>query len=165
MFNPVYPFTKEVLETTIKRGCIYFVRNYWNPGADPFHPEIKAIILTHYDDKAKAQAHYHATGNDIYRFLYDSADPDHLSKLRTAANQPTGYRIYSAYFIPDYKDKITNRLKEKINLWMYRNTHWNPKKGETVNIDFYLQHGQLYVTLVYAGNQRKVKFEDIETTH
>lgn len=163
MFNPLYPFTQEVLDATIKRGCIYFVRNNYNSAFDHFNEGIKAYFLfTHYSDHAKALAHYNSITNDPNRFLYSWTDSDHQKKLSIAASNPPGYKIFSSYFMPNYKDKISLILKEKINKYMYRNTDWKPGKNEKVNLDFYLQFGQLFTTMTYAGQQLKVKFTDIE---
>lgn len=163
MFNPLYPFTKQVLDETVKKGCIWFVRNTFNLAVDHFDQDIKGyFIITHFNDKAKAIAHYNSTAQDKNRFLYEWDNEEHKTKLLIASEQPAGYKIYSSYFLPDYKKRITNPIKDKINRYMYRHTDWKPGKGETVNVDFYLQFGSLYVTLSYAGQQLKVQFSDIE---
>lgn len=165
MFNPVFPFTPQVLQKTVERGCHYFVRNYWSPATDHFEEGINGyFIITHYDDKAKAMAHFNSVTGDKYRHFYNWNVQEDKERLKIAATQPKGYRIFSAYFLDDYQKRITNRLKEKINNYMYRHTSWKPKKGETVSIDFYLQFGSLYITMSYAGSQIRVKFDDIEKT-
>lgn len=163
LFNPVYPFTSDVLHKSIERGCKYFVRNQWHAGYDHFDDvQTQSIIIAHYLDEQEASAHYQAIQQDKYRFLYDINIPEHLERLQKAAAQPTGFKVFSAYFRPDYKKLVTPRLKEKINSWMYRNTDWKPKKGQTVNVDFYLQFGQLFITMSFQGRKIKVRFEDIE---
>ncbi|MEJ7626829.1 MAG: hypothetical protein WKF35_08200 [Ferruginibacter sp.] len=164
MFNPLYPFTPEVLQQTVKRGCSYFVRNTWPPAADHFEDGIKGyFLISHYDDLSQANAHFNSISNDPHRFLYEWNDPAHRERLEKAAHKPAGYRIYSTYFYPDYKKKITKNIREKINRYMYRNTDWKPGSGETVHIDLYLQFGLLYLTMKYAGQELKIKFADIET--
>lgn len=163
MFNPVYPFTMEVLQKTVARGCTWFVRNTWPAGFDHFSEDIKGtFIITHYNDKAKALAHYNSISNDPYRFLYDWDEEEHKAKLKTAASGPAGYKVFSSYFLDDYKTKITNRIKDKINHYMYKHTSWKPVKGETVHVDFYLQFGMLFITMRYGGQQISIKFEEIE---
>ena len=163
MFNPLYPFTKEVLAATIKRGCTYFVRNDYPNAIDHFNTGIKAHLLySHYDDYAKALAHYNAIPHDKTRRLYDWNKEKDKHDLELAAAQPKEYKIYSTYFLPDYKNRITPVLKEKINKYIYRQTMWQPKKGETIKIDFNLQFGSIYITANYAGNQLKVKFAEVE---
>lgn len=163
MFNPLYPFTEEVLNATVNRGCTWFVRNTYTGAFDHFDESIKGyFLITHFNDRSKAEAHYNSIAEDKNRFLYEWSNEEHKSKLLSAAKQPAGFKIYSSYFLPDFKKKITNNLKDKINRYMYRHTDWKPGKGETVNIDFYLQFGSLYITMRYAGQQVKVKFTDIE---
>ena len=165
MFNPTYPFTKKVLEATVKGGSIYFVRNTYNQPFDHFNDSIKGyFIITNYKDISKAEAHYNSISKDSNRFLYDFNNEEHKNKLYKAAAQPEGYKIYSVYFLPNYKDLITARIKEKINKYMYRRTNWKPGRGETVNLEFYIQFGALYATMSYNGQKEKVKFEDIEKT-
>lgn len=164
VFNPVYPFTIDVLKGSIDRGCKYFVRNRWHAGYDHFDEiQTQSLIIVHYLDLKEAEAHLQAIKQDKYRFLYDITNQDHLDRLQKAAQQPEGFKIFSSYFRPDYKKLITPRLKGKINSWMYRNTDWKPKRGQTVNVDFYLQFGQLFITMSFQGRKIKVRFEDIET--
>jgi hypothetical protein len=163
MFNPLYPFTKDVLEATIKRGCMYFVRNDYPNAIDHFNTGIKAYLLySHYDDYVKALAHYNAIPTDHTRRLYDWNNEKDIEDLKLAASQPKDYKIYSAYFLPDYKNSITPVLKEKINKHIYLKTMWQPKKGNTIKIDFNLQFGSIFINASYAGYQLKVKFADIE---
>ena len=163
MFNPLFPFTKDVLEALVKEGCHYFVRNNYPNAYDHFNTEIKrSFLITHYTDKAKAEAHYNSTPKDQYRFIYYWNIPEHHEKLKVAASQPKEYKIFSTYFYPDYKKKITPILLEKINKYMYRNTNWKPGKGESVGFDIYIQFGSLYATMSYAGEEITVKLADIE---
>ncbi|HEX8277590.1 MAG TPA: hypothetical protein VF540_02815, partial [Segetibacter sp.] len=64
-----YPFTKDVLEATVKKGCVHFVRNTYDKVFDHFNENIKGYyLITHYNDLAKATAHYNSTSNDSRRF-------------------------------------------------------------------------------------------------
>ncbi len=163
MFNPLYPFTAQVLEATVKRGCIYFVRNDYPNAMDHFHTGIKAhLLFTHYDDFSKAQAHYNSIPQDKYRFLYNWNNEEHQERLKLAAAQPKEFKIYSSYFLPNFKDLITPFQKQKINKYIDMQTMWRPKKGETIRIDYSLQFGSIFITASYQGNQLKVKFADIE---
>lgn len=162
MFNPLYPFTKPVLEKTIQRGCIYFVRNDYPNAIDHFQTGIKAhLLFTHYDDLGKAQAHYNSIPQDKYRFLYDWNNPEHQEKLIIAASQPKEYKIYSSYFLPDYEKLITDEQKKKINKYIDLQTMWKPKKGESIKIDISLQFGSIFITASYQGNKLKAKFADV----
>ena len=159
MFNPLYPFTKEVLDATIKRGGLWFVRNTFemvDPGLD------KIFLFTHYNDQARAETHYNIINKDPHRFTYHWKDEEGRRRLELASARPEGYRIYSAYFYPDYKKKITKVVKEKISRYMYAHTSWKPAGSDTVNVDLYLQFGIMYLHLKYEGEEIKIKFADIE---
>ena len=163
MFNPLFPFTKEVLEATVERGCYWFVRNSYPLAFDHFDTDIKAcFIMTHYNDHAKAVAHVNSIDRNASGKLYDWNDAADQEKLYVAADHPKGYKIFSAYFLPDYKKKITVNTRAKINHYLRMHTDWEPGKGETVAVDLFLRFGILYASLGYAGEQIKITFEEIE---
>ena len=163
MFNPLFPFTRDVLEATVERGCTWFVRNNYPQAFDHFETEIKAcFLMTHYNDHSKAIAHFNSISNDTSKKLYDWNAATDREKLYIAANQPEGYKIFSAYFLPDYKKKITVNTRAKINSYLRMHTSWKPGKGETVSVDLLLQFGILYASLGYAGEQIKITFKEIE---
>jgi len=162
MFNPLYPFTKDVLEATVKRGGLWFVRNTLQQNGDNDGEMKKAFLITHYYDAAKAETHYNIVTEDPYRFLYSWEDMDSRRRLELASTQPEGFKIYSAYFYPDYKKKISKSYKEKINRYMYTHTAWKPAGSDTVHVDLYLQFGIMYLHLKYEGEELKIKFADIE---
>lgn len=163
MFNPVYPFTKEVLYANVKRGCTYFVRNTYKRAFDHFDENIKGyFIFTHYNDHSKALAHYNSISNDAARFLYDWNIPEHQDKLKVATSGLKEYKIFSTFFYPDFKKRITPILKEKINRYVYKHTDWRPEKNNTINVDFDMQFGTLFCTLSFRGQQLKINFDEIE---
>lgn len=159
MFNPLYPFTQEVLDATIKRGGLWFVRNTFDI-ADVKNR--KNFLITHYNDASKAETHYNIIGHDAHRFLYRWQDEEDRERLKFASQQPEGYGIFSSYFYPDYKKKISKDYKEKINRYMYSQTAWKPAGSDTVHVDLYLQFGIMYLHLKFEGEELKIKFADIE---
>lgn len=164
MFNLLYPFTKDVLTATVKRGGLWFVRNTLQPLITD-DKEIKpGFLITHYNDEARASTHFDITSEDPHRYLYKWADKESMKKLELAASQPAGYRIFSAYFFPDYKKRISKQYKEKINRYMYTHTDWKPAGSQTVHVDLYLQFGHMYLHLKFEGEELKIKFADIEKT-
>lgn len=163
MFNPLYPFTAAMLNETVKRGCVFFVRNALYPPSKELSLYKDHFIFCHYDDHAKAEAHYNSIGNDPKRFLYDWRKAEHKERLQTAAGGSHGYKLYSAYFMPDYKSRITREVKEKINRYIYRHTAWKPAGGDKIGIDLFLQFGILYLTMKYEEHELSCKFADIES--
>lgn len=163
MYNPLHPFTAPLLDAFVKSGKVYFVRNTFPRAFDHFDEGVKGyFLITHYDDRSKAMAHYDAIGHDKHRYFYEYSNPGHLEKLKVAASQPTGYRIYSAVFVEDWEKHITKELKEKVNRYMYRHTKWKPGRGEKTSLNFYFQFGQLYFSLSYDGDKISGTFDSLE---
>ena len=89
MFNPLYPFTTDVLEATINKGCQWFVRNTYLQAGNHFDEQVKgSFIISHFNDWAKSNTHYNSTAHDPHRFLYDCSKGEHKTKLLAAAGQP-----------------------------------------------------------------------------
>ncbi len=164
MFDPLYPFTGEVLQAAIKSGSCYFVRNTFICSACLPQQQLKGcFIITHYNDKAKADAHYNSSANDKYRFLYHWSEEEHQQKLLNAASNPIGYKIYSSCFIPNFEKRIGKEIKNNINRLIHSLSNQKQKRNEKATVDFYLQFGILYVTIGFAGQQISVKFIDIQS--
>jgi hypothetical protein len=164
MFNPLFPFTSEVLQATVQRGGLWFVRNTFDGMTLPAGQNKDGFyLISHYNDPAKAGAHFNSIVHDAHRFLYAWEDPVHRQRLQHAATRPPGFAIYSAYFYPDYKKRMTQKDRDKINRYLYKHTEWKPGGGDTVHVDLYLQFGMLYLHLRFEGQELKIKFADIES--
>jgi hypothetical protein len=162
MFNPFYPFTTQLLDGFVKKGKKYFVRQTFHRAMDHFDEGIKGyFIFSHYDNLTTAMDHFGAIANDAYRFLYDWDNAEHREKLKIAASQPKEYKIFAGVFKQDWERQVTNRLKEKVRMYVSK-LGWSPKPGEMVDTKYEIQFGELYMRLSYAGRQAKVKFEEIE---
>ena len=162
MPNPNALLSSALLDAFLRAGKVYFVRNSYRvlfngTGVD----KTGNFIITHYDDEAKARAHYNAVENDRHRFYYDWNIEEHRKRLQYAATQPENYRIYSTLFIPGWKNKISRELKEKLRAFVTGKTNWQPGKGEALNTDLYWQFGQLYVAIHFRGEQLKCTLDAI----
>lgn len=164
MFNPLASWTEEALNGFIQEGKKYFVRQTFNRARHPFDEGIKGYFLfCHYESYAQAKEHYDALVGDPNRFLYDWDNEEHREKLKIAARQPRGYRIYSNTFMPDWERHITDRMKKKVKAFIDKRG-WKPKREETVQIDFYPHFGEVMITLRFREQKLSVKLEEIEKT-
>lgn len=162
MFNPCYPFTKELLESMIQKGVVHFVRSTFIRGKKDGIKE--AVLISHYHDPAEAERHFNAIKQDRHRFLYDARNLEDLEKLKNATNPPEGYKCYSKILIPEIEKKITTIFRENVKRYLFRNTNWD-LKGKVKIIPFlYFQLGELYVRISHEGDEIKIKFEDIENS-
>ena len=162
MFNPLAPWTEKALDGFIREGKKYFVRQTFNRAMHPFDEDIKrCFLLCHYDLYAHAKEHYDALKDDPARFLYEWDNEDDQQKLKIAAAQPHGYKIFSNTFMPDWERHITNRMKQKIRAFI-AGKGWKPD-GNGVLIDFYPHFGEVMITLRFRDQKLSVKLEEVET--
>src|SRR5918993_4199247 len=101
MFNPCYPFTRELLDSMINKEVVHFVRSTFPRGMPKDDAQYKGcFLISHYHDPGEAERHYNAIRHDANRFHYDARIKEHIEKLQAAAEQPAGYKIYSRIMIP-----------------------------------------------------------------
>ena len=81
MHNPLYIFTREVLDELLKTGHRYFVRQHYARGIDHTADLKGSFLISHYEEQGHADIHYKALTSDIFRFFYDAENPEHLLKL------------------------------------------------------------------------------------
>ena len=76
---------------------MYFVREQYARGAENSKVFIP-LLFTHYTqhgiDHERAKRHFELLKKDPYRYLYDSTSDEAVQKLKKAAQQPNGYKIY-----------------------------------------------------------------------
>ena len=160
MFNPCYPFTKELLDSMIEKEVKYFVRSTFKRG---LKPGVKgAFIISHYHDKAEAERHYNAIKHDPYRLFYDASVPELRERLYKAATMGDEYAVFSKIIIPGMEKEATRTFKEETKRYLYNNTDWDLKGRVTIYPHLYFQLGELYARIAHEGDEIKIKFEDIE---
>lgn len=163
MFNPCYPFTSELLESMVQKEVVHFVRSTFKRGVEKNNLQFKgSFLISHYHDPAEAERHFNAIRHDANRFHYDARIPEQLEKLRIAATQPEGYKIYSRIMVPGIEKKVTALFKENTKRYLYKNTNWDLKGKVTITPFLYFQLGELFVRMSHGGDEIKIKFEDLE---
>lgn len=164
MYNPYTILTPALLEAMLRQP-MYFVRQQYPRGRDPLDPKAFPLLLTHYAhheiEKERAERHMRLLFKDPYRHLYDSTHPPDLEKLYKAANQPEGYRIYINLLPKEWKAnallkiRIGNYVREKMPWWYY-----SPK--DKLRVTLRERYGELYIALLWKGQQTEVHLEDLE---
>lgn len=164
MHNPYTILTTELLSAMLKQP-MYFVRQHYPRGNFIYEENTVSLLLTHYiyndTDKERADRHMRLLLKDKYRCLYDSRNEEHLEKLKRAALQPAGYRVYINLLPKKWKAtdalklKIGSYVKEKLSWWSY-----SPK--DKLNVTLKERYGELFIALLWKGRQTEVLLEDIE---
>jgi hypothetical protein len=162
MFNPLAPFSQQALDGFLKKGYKFFVRQTFNRGNTQFENNLKRCFLfCHYDNYFSAKEHFDALSTDVCRYLYNWNNVEDREKLKIAASQPEGYKIYTNTFSPDWENHVTDRIKVKIRAYVQK-LGWKPAREEAIHPVFYPHFGEVYVSLKYRGREVRVKFEEIE---
>lgn len=163
MFNPCYPFTRELLDSMVQKEVVHYVRSTYKRGLNEKDNDTKAaFLISHYHDPAEAERHFNAIHNDPNRAIYDARKPDDLEKLKIAASQPEGFKVFSRIMIPGIEKKITTVFREHTKRYLFKNTNWDLKGRVTITPFLYFQLGTLYTRISFQGDEIKIKFEDIE---
>ena len=163
MYNPFPLLDEKILADKIQEGKEFFVRQIYNRG---LQKGIRASFLFRaYDSSERTQAleHFAKIKNDPNAFLYEVNNPDHLEKLRIAAKQPFGFKIYYAgkkgldWNPPTEYQEHMKRYIRKMH------PEWRTKKGgDKIEIGLYEEYGSLFINLSYAGEEERIPFDEIE---
>ena len=165
MYNPLPLLTRGLLEDQLSKGKRWFVRQTFPRGMEA--RLIAAFLIRGYDDEEKATADNHLTAlaADGNAFLYDAANPVHLEKLKIAAGQPFGYKIFYAarkgveWKPPDrYQEKMRHYLRHHHPAWRVQKEGKNNK----IQIGLYEEFGQLFLKFSYSDEEDIIPFDLIE---
>ena len=165
MLNPYTLLTPALLAAMLKQP-MYFVRKYYERGTDPWcDGQHIPLLLTHYahheTDKERVERHMRLLMKDPYRFVYDGTIPAHLEKLKLAAEQPAGFRVY-INLLPD-KWKAGDSLKKKISSYVMNHLPWwQYSPADKLKVTLKERYGQLYLALLWRGQQTEVILSEIE---
>ena len=164
MLNPYTILTPELLDAMLKQP-MYFVRQHYHRGGNQLLPETIPILLTHYahheTDRERADRHMRLLMRDKFRFLYDSTDPAHREKLRLAAQQPPGFRVY-VNLLPK-KWKPGDAMKRKIALYMANHLPgWKYSPADQLKVTLKERYGELFLALLWKGQQAEVHLDLVE---
>ena len=163
MYNPFPLLTRGLLDDQVSKGKRWFIRQTFPRGMEP--RLIAAFLLRAYDGEEKdlAGQHLDAIVSDGNAFLYDAEIPEHLEKLRIAASQPFGYKVYYAakkgvdWKPPGpYQEKMRHFLRRHHPAWR------SQKEGDKIQIGLHEEFGQLFLKFSYADETDTILFDLIE---
>lgn len=164
MHNPYTLLTPEILNATLKQQ-MYFVRQQYDRGKDIYQNNTMPLLLTHYGhyetDRERAERHMRLLWKDPYRYLYDTTKEEDIHKLKIAASQPEGYRVY-INLLPK-KWKAPEILKIRISTYVrHKLSWWNYTPADKLKVTLKERYGLLFIALLWRGQQTEVLLDDIE---
>jgi hypothetical protein len=181
MYNPFPLLTPGLLREQVAKGKRYFVRQNFPRG---YEARLKAAFLLRAyeaEDRPNADQHLAALGHrspgeggpghrsldegrpDPYAFLYDVTIQDHLVRLKTAATQPFGYKVYYAakrgvdWNPPEvYGEKIRAYVRSHHPGWR------GGKNADPIEIGLYEEFGELFLKFSCKDEHDTIPFDLIE---
>lgn len=161
MHNPLALLTPDLLTSLIASGHKYFVRQTYRRGFNHFANLKEVFLISAYREFTEVNAHFQAIRFDQRKYIYQLDQSGEREKLFTAAGQPEGYRVFVALL----KDKVwkpSPQLGQKITNYLRSYTKWKPQHGVKIDVNLYIQFGELFLNLRYLNEQLKVPLTEIE---
>ncbi len=162
MYNPFILLSPELLAHKVAAGKRFFVRQTYLRG---LQPGIRAsFLLRAYTatEQELALLHMQTLTTDRYAQLYDATDPAQAEKLRIAATQPKGYRVYYAGKIgnkwrppPAYEYRIKQYIRR-------RHPEWRPTRGLQIRVGLFEEWGNLWIRLEFEEEKETIPLSQFE---
>ena len=165
MYNPFPLFTPSLLLAQLSeaKGKRFFVRQTFPRG---MHEGLKAAFLFRgytEEEKNMAEEHFQSLRHDPNAFLYEANNNMHLEKLRTAARQPSGFKIYYVGKTkwewrppPVYQTKIKKFIQ-------HFHSGWRTTRGKNkVMVGLHEEFGNIFLKFSFEKEVDKIPFDQIE---
>lgn len=160
LYNPLALLTLDNVIAFQQEGKFFLVRQQYERG---LIPGIKgSFLFTHYSGLEDAQTHYNAIFKDRQRLIYNLKVPEQLEKVKIAAGQPSGYRIYGALL--KGINFLNRDMKRKIEDYITDHMDWHPTRNDDLHIGIALEYGEFFVKVRWKHRNEKVLLSEIEKT-
>lgn len=162
MFNPAYPFTKELLESFVTKEVKHFVKSTYKRGIGGTVQH--GYLISHYHEKAEAERHFNAIPQDSNRDIFDTDKPGDLERLKKETEPSIEKVTFSKLIHPENEKKATEKYRDNTKRYLYNNTNWDLKGRVTIYPKLYFQLGELYVRMSHQGETISMKFDVLENS-
>jgi hypothetical protein len=165
MLQPFEKFKPLYLERLIKLGKNFLVtQTYRLPASIVGTTEKIPLLISDYDNYTLAKTHWDAVKNDRYAAVIRLDKKEHKEKLLEMLSGSSQYDLHWAVIssAKELELKVNTKYKDHIRRYIDRNTTWRMNREASVRPVLQMIFGELFITLKYAGQTLRVKFEDIE---
>lgn len=165
MFNPFEKFTEYFIEAFRKKEKIYLVAQTYERGVDPFHDEGKIVLLlSHYENKSKADIHLSAIKGDRYAAVINLENEAHRNRLSEMMAPGSKYVLFSSIVksIEETEARMNRKYKQNMKRYIQKTTHWSIPGGTSLIGHLEISYGELFITMKWANQTIRPKLEDVE---
>lgn len=166
MYNPFAEISEPLINAMIKSPKL-FVREHYARGITPGCEEgSQAFLFTHYEKTnvrmaSLATIHMAQIQDDPCRFLYDSENPDHRSRLLKACQPSCQYKVFINLLYQKWE--APHWMRKKIHFFMLHNyPWWHYSKKNQLHIHLKDRYGQLYLHLSWKANTADLLLDELE---
>jgi hypothetical protein len=163
MYNPFPLLSKGLLNDQLASGKRWFVRQSFARGMEA---RLKAAFLVRgyeADEKELAEKHLAALSQDGNAFLYDTAVPEQVERLRIAAGQPFGYKVYyAAKKGIDWRPPAVYQQKIRRYIGRHHPGWRTTREGGKIEVGLYEEFGELFIKFSHGEEEEIIPFEGIE---
>lgn len=165
MLQPFELFKTTVIQQLRKLKRTYLVTQTYGRAQNPMINEVRTpLLITDYDTLGQARIHKNAIKHDKYAAILDLENEGHREKLIEMLGSNSKYTLYWSVVrdAAALKRMIDQRYKDNMRRYIERNTNWRIDRDVTIRPNVEVTFGELFITLKYAGQQIRLKFEEIE---
>lgn len=163
--QPFETFCLRYLERLITLKKFFLVTQTYHRGRAVGGEQGKTnLLITDYDDKGLACTHYNAIREDRYAAVIDLRHTEHKRVLLAMLEDSSPYRLYWAVVssTKELEGTVSHSFRDNMRRYILSHTDWRIARDTTIRPQLQLIFGELYLTLKYASQTLRVKFEEIE---
>lgn len=157
VYNPCHLFLEALIDALKYSGFKFYVRQYYYRGNKDSD---KGYLLSHYRTREEAQRHFDTIAHDPSRYIYDVEVEEDLKKLKIAASQPPGYKIFTSLFAFE-KWSVPEEIRDKLEYYIRHRTSFKSGRKEIQTKPIMLL-GEVYLEIKQGKEIIKVSLFEIE---
>ncbi len=165
MLQPFELFERSYIEKLISLKKNWLVSQTYVRRFDHFDDGQKInILLSDFDDPGLAKVHLNAVRQDPYASIIYLQKGRHRASLEAMLMPDSKYRVFWAVINSRQElEKLVNtKYKDRMRAYIENSTNWRVSGSSTIRPVLQLIFGELYILLKHAGQQIRIKFEEIE---
>jgi hypothetical protein len=165
MLQPFELFKSSYVDKLIGLKKNWLVSQTYRRNPDHFDDQQKVnILLSDFDDPGLAKVHLNAVKQDRYASIIYLKREAHRAKLEAMLKPDSRYRVFWAVIESrqELEKLVNSKYKDRMRAYIENNTNWRISGSSAVRPVVQLIFGELYIVLKHAGQQIRIKFEEIE---